>query len=834
MKISSRVLLIILLLLIFNSCTNERTESMDTLTIHYHRYDKQIDNWTIWSWLDDVTIEVQPAGKDTFGLIFKLDISKYPKMGNINFLPKYKNWEGKDSPERHWIRTTNNEIWVLQGIGTIYFEKPDTSPFVRKSLLEGAKEITTILSNPVKKSELGELNPVVKFHDGGKVAAAYTTFKYENVDSSDVLKITTEKRVEIDQLPATLSLNGYRAGDLLIRGVLDSSEYLSDEPLGAFYTSSQTTFKVYAPGATQVTLKLYDEPEGGDAAKHELNKGERGVWGVSVTGDLINKYYTYSVQGVDKSFNPNVEVIDPYARCTTAHNGRGIITNDKTPVADTPEFDFRDAVIYEMHVRDFTIAENSGVKHKGKYLGFAEPGTKLPNSDFSTGVDHLVELGVNTVQIMPIQDFEFNNSDYFWGYMTVNFNSPDSWFATKNDARQISEFKLLVDRLHRKGIKVVMDVVYNHTAEGSPNVRYNFNGLAPNFYYRQHLDGSYWNGSGCGNELRSENPMVRRFIVESLKYWVKEYKVDGFRFDLMGLHDMDTMREIVQTLRKINPDIFLYGEPWAAGDTPIKPTVKGTQKGEGFAVFNDNFRDALKGPWYNIDPGFLQSGINFTGVKKGIIGSITDFADSPQEVINYVVCHDGRTLWDHLKATMQNDSTITDEQFKAMDKLAAAILFTSQGVPFIHGGQEFLRSKFGSHNSYNQPDEINKVRWELKKTNHDIFRYYKGLIKLRKEHPMFRMTSREEIENNLIFLDAMGFSVPTNCIAYKLKRGNLGDVWKEILVLINPNHKQTTFQIPHDEWQMVVDEAQAGTESFRTVKTKTVKIAPISAMVLYK
>lgn len=822
-------------LIILTVCTNKQKDSMDTLIIHYHRYDQQYDDWSLWTWLDDVTHEIPVYGRDTFGLIFKLNISKYPIKGNINFLPKYKDWERKDAPDRHWIRTTPNEIWILQGIETIYFEKPSTEPFVRRAFLDGIKDITVLLTKPVKKSELLNLKAKVIFKNNEIVEPAVISFKYDTVEVSDVLRLTTKQRIDITKLPAKIELRGYKAGDLFLRGVLDSTEYFSDEPLGVFLEEDKTKFAVYAPGAKKVELNLYSKPTGGDAEIYQLARNKHGVWHTTLDFNAVGKYYTYSADGLDLSYKPGIEVIDPYVRSVTKHNGRGLITDEKTRVSDSPVFQIKDAVIYEMHVRDFTIGSKSGVENKGRYLGFAESGTVIPRTNISTGLDHLVELGINTVQLMPVQDFEHNGVDYFWGYMPVNFNSPEGWYATKtDDDSRIREFKLLVDALHKKGIKVVMDVVYNHTAEGSPNVRYNFNGLVPNFYYRQRIDGSYWNGSGCGNEVRSENRMVRRFIVESLKYWVEEYKIDGFRFDLMGLHDMDTMREIVQTLKSIKPDIFIYGEPWTAGETPIKPTLKGSQRGEGFAVFNDHFRDALKGPWYNLDPGFIQKGINISGVKKGIIGSITDFADSPQEVINYVVCHDGRTLWDHLKATMENDKNITDEQFELMDKLAAAILFTSQGVPFIHGGQEFLRSKFGSHNSYNQPDSINMVRWELKQKNYDIFKYYQGLIKLRNEHPMFKMTSAQQINKNLIFLETKGLNAPQNSIAYQISSGISGDSWKKVIVLINPNYTEQDFQIPSGNWKVVVNQKQAGTNIIKTVSKGHVRIKGISAMVLYQ
>jgi pullulanase len=825
----------ILVNIIFNLYSIKQDVTMDTMTVHYHKYDKKYDGWTLWTWLDDYKTEIKPAGKDAYGLIFKLNINNYPPIGNINFVPKYKNWEKKDIPDRYWIRTTPIEIWVLQGIETIYFEKPDTQPFIRKAFLDDKNEITIITTKPINKSEIKDLKAEIELNKKIKLIPKAVIISETKSDSSVVLKLITNESIKINQLPARVYLQGFKSAPLIMRGILDSEEFISNEPLGVFIESNSTNFSVYAPGANKVTLNLYNTAESGYAEKILLGKTNKGIWTKTINKNLIGKYYTYQVAGYDESYNPAVEVIDPYARNVTAHNGRGLIYQDITSIHDSPDFSFKDAIIYEMHVRDFTISENSGIDQKGKYLGFTETGTKLTGTEIISGIDHLVELGINTVQLMPIQDFEHNDSDYFWGYMPVNFNSPDGWFASNsNDDSKIQEFKMLVDALHKKGIKVVLDVVYNHTAEGSPSVRYNFNGLIPNFYYRQRTDGSYWNGSGTGNEMRSEHPMIRRYIIESLKYWVEEYKIDGFRFDLMGLHDMVTMKEIVQTLRQLNPEIFIYGEPWTAGDTPITPTVKGTQRRKGFAVFNDHFRDAMKGPWYNLDPGFLQKGFNVDKIKKGIIGSITDFANSPQEVINYVVCHDGRTLWDHLKATLEHEKNITSEQLKLMDKLASVLLFTSQGVPFIHGGQEFLRSKFGSHNSYNQPDSINMIRWELKQINYDIFEYYQGLINIRKNHPVFKMTNAPEIKKNIEFLDNKGFLVPQNCIAFTIKKGESHDSWNEVLVLLNPNKIKVRFQIPDNNWNVVVDDQKAGLETINIIKTKKAEVNPISALIMYR
>jgi pullulanase len=730
-----------------------------------------------------------------------------------------------------------NEIWIIQEDGTIYLREPDTTPFVRKAFLDSPENLTVVLSKSIKKENLLSLNPVLTLKtqtfSGIKQAALIPA----DADSSNILQLTLNVPIDIADLPGNISVDSFKTGPVFLRDILTSPDFFSNAKLGADYSAEKTLFSLYTPGATAAILNLYDQARGGKAEKYELNRESNGLWSLTIAGNLEGMYYTYSIDGPDPAYQPKVELIDPYATCVTTHNGRALIFKDNTPIANSPKFPLSEAVIYELHVRDFSIAENSGIANKGKYLGFTEVGTKLPGSDIKTGLDHLTELGVNTVQLLPVQDFEHDDTvnNYFWGYMTVNFNSPDGWYATEQyDASRINEFKRLVDTLHRRGIKVVLDVVYNHTAEASPDILYNFNGVVPNFYYRERPDGTYWNGSGCGNEVRSEQPMVRKFIIESLKYWVNTFKIDGFRFDLMGLIDMETIQTIVRDLRAIKPDIFLYGEPWTAGTTPIIPTIKGTQRKKGFAVFNDNFRDALKGPWYNTEPGYVQTGKNVEAVRKGIIGSITDFTDSPLEVINYTDCHDGRTLWDQLVISTEQDSSLTDTDLKAMNKLAAVLLFTSQGVPFIQAGQEFLRTKFGSHNSYNQPDKINKIRWDYKQENLDVFNYYRGLIQLRKEHPMLRMTTAEEIKRNLRFLENPQCKTPNNCIAYLIQRGNTSDHWRRILILINPNHRLETFTIPAGKWILIVNESIAGVDIIAPISETSVDLKPISALIMYE
>jgi len=598
-----------------------------------------------------------------------------------------------------------------------------------------------------------------------------------------------------------------------------ADQIVSSQPLGALYAPEKTIFRVWAPTASSLTLRLYKSPVGGRARQKTMTPQSDGTWEVVVPGDQRGVYYTYSASGSDPRFNPARELIDPYACAVTAYNGRAIVVHDTTLVADRPTFPMEDAIIYEAHVRDFTIDPDSGIQRRGKYLGLTEEHTHLTGRpDIATGLDHLTELGVNVVQLMPISEFHNpgkSEDSYGWGYDVVHFNAPEGWYATERyDARRVTEVKRMIDALHRRGLRVTLDVVFNHTFESLHEGRvYSFEGLVPGYYYRLKPDGSYWNGSGVGNEFRSEAPMARRFILDTVKYWVSEYKVDGFRFDLMGLIDQETLNLIVRELRAMDPNILIYGEPWAGGSTPIEISSKGKQRGRGWAVFNDHFRDALKGNVFNARAtGFVQSGANVTAVKMGVRGSIDDFADAPLETINYIECHDNHTLWDRLVISTVDNSTVTEAVRRAMDKLAAAALFTSQGIPFMQSGQEFLRTKGGDHNSYDKPDAVNMIRWRGKAEHHDVFEYYRGLIALRLEHPLFRLRTAEEVRRAVKFLDHdLGLAVPDGCIAYQIEDVTGSDDWQRALVLLNPQPKVIEFVIPPGEWRIFGDGQRVGT-----------------------
>lgn len=591
-----------------------------------------------------------------------------------------------------------------------------------------------------------------------------------------------------------------------------ADQVFSTRELGVIYSPEQTVFRVWAPTASRLTLNLYESPSGGVPNRVEMRRLDDGCWEATVVGDWKGIYYTFIAEGEDARFDRERELLDPYARCVTGHHGRAIVVDDQTSVADRPAFPVSEAIIYEMHLRDFTIDPDSGIQRRGKYLGLTETGTRLTGrSDISTGLDHLIELGVNVVQLMPIMEFHSNESEdeYGWGYDVVHHNSPDGWYATERfDARRVAEVKQMIDALHRHGIRVTLDVVFNHTFESlAENRVYSFEGLVPGYYYRVRHDGVYWNGSGVGNEFRTEAPMVRRYLLDTLKYWVTEYRIDGFRFDLLGLIDHETLCEVVRELRAIDPGLLIYGEPWAGGTSAIEVVHKGRQRGHGWSVFNDHYRDALKGNVFDArETGFIQAGRHLEWVKTGIRGAIDDFADSPLESINYVECHDNHTLWDRINISTVDDGRIQLDDRRAMCKLAAVLLMTSQGTPFIQTGQPFLRTKNGDHNSYDKPDAVNMIRWRQKAENHDIFTYYRELIALRKAHPLFRIETASDVRRAVLFLDDhLGYSMPDGCLGWLIEDVTGKDTWKRALILVNTSPASVLLPLPEGDWQVFVD-----------------------------
>jgi pullulanase len=531
--------------------------------------------------------------------------------------------------------------------------------------------------------------------------------------------------------------------------------------------------------------------------------GEEHVWRAEVEGDWHGWSYAYEIE---RDGELMTDLLDPRARLV--RKDRAYIWHDATPVAPRPTMEPKDAIIYELHVRDFTHDQSCGVRPDwaGMYLGLTQRGTRLAGTTITTCLDHILELGVNTVQLMPIHSFSMPyDPRYEWGYMPNDFDAPHETYASGTDlGAPISECKKMIGALHEAGLRVTLDVVYNHNAEGWPGKHRSMMGLAPDTYFRWRHDGTPYNGSGCGNEFRSESHHGRRFLIESLIHWVHTYHVDGFRFDLMGLIDRETMAMAARALHAIDPTILVYGEPWAGGEAGIEINSKGNQRGKGWGVFNDDMRDGLRGHVFDLDePAFLNAGAQSGKVREGIRGAIETFAEQPTETINYVECHDNHTLEDRLALTHEklpkNQRTRRPAQARGeMSKLGALALMTSQGIPFLHSGQEFGRTKAGEDNTYNLGDAVNNIVWREKKANAERCDYYRQVIRLRHLHPMFRLGDRGLVSRSVIFFEDLDPSVPVpeGCVAFRVEDATGNDPWSSALVLLNGSVSDEAFDLP--------------------------------------
>ncbi|UBD76314.1 type I pullulanase [Parabacteroides goldsteinii] len=634
------------------------------------------------------------------------------------------------------------------------------------------------------------------------------------------------------------------------------SYYGSD--LVLVYTPEQSVFTLWAPSADRVQLNLYASGEGGDPEEQvEMEKAGYGTWRIHIDRDLKGSFYTFQIEKNGKWLNETPGI---WAKAVGINGNRAAVidwneTNPEGWESDrSPELKmYSDIILYELHHRDFSIAPDSGIENKGKFLALTETGTKTPEGE-ATGLDHLKELGVTHIHILPSFDFatvdetKLDENHYNWGYDPKNYNVPDGSYSTDpaNPVVRIREFKEMVKSLHQNGFRIVLDVVYNHTASTDHS---NFDLTVPGYFYRQNADGSYSNASGCGNETASEREMVRHYIIESVKFWAREYHIDGFRFDLMGIHDIETMNHLRSELLEIDPTIFVYGEGWIAADSPLPFEQRAVKENvgqmEGIGVFNDEFRDGLKGSTFDEqDPGYASGNINghFEPVKYGIVGG-TDhpqvdydgllycnapYAGAPSQMINFVSCHDGYTLVDKLKLSVQGDHAA--DELIPIDKLVHTVLLTAQGIPFIRSGEEIMQDKQGEPNSYKSPDSINRIDWSLKAKNREVFDFIRGLIALRKAHPAFRIPTVEGLQQWLRFMDTGDSGV----IAYTLGEYANNDEWKEILVAYNGNRHEAEIGIPEGEWNVVCRNGQIDPEGKDRLSGGSVKIAASSALILYR
>ena len=615
------------------------------------------------------------------------------------------------------------------------------------------------------------------------------------------------------------------------------------------YTPQQTTFQLFAPAdAKKVVVRIYKDGQGGKALKTIKMTQKDGIWTATVAGDLMNKFYTFDM---GRGECPGV-----FAKAVGINGKRGaIIDREKTfpehwccdehPIIKSPA----DLVIYELHHRDFSIARPDA-KYPGKFMALTEP----------WAIEHLKSLGVNAVHILPSYDYgsvdetRLSDNKYNWGYDPVNYNVPEGGYSTNpyDPYCRIREFKEMVNALHEAGIAVILDVVYNHTYDIEHS---NFQRTYPDYYYRKTADGQYSNGSGCGNETASDQPMMRQFMIESVKYWYNEYRVDGFRFDLMGCHDIETMNAIRAELNKLDPSILVYGEGWSAGACAL-PNEKLGMKANipqmpGIAAFSDEMRDALRGPFSDDTvsgwlgrlnthkPGQFAGDVEVESLKFGIVGGIQHpqvnmkkvnysqkpWALEPTQMLAYVSCHDDMCLVDRLKASIPK---LKEDELIRLDLLAQTAVFTSQGVPFMLSGEELLRTKQGVHNSFESPDSINRLDWSNKERYPQVFKYYSDLIALRRNHPAFRLGDANLVRKHLEFLEA-----PDGVVAFQLKNYAGRDDWRNIIVILNPSRKTATVNIPKGMYTVVCKDGEINEDSTEKIFGRRTTVSPQSALILH-
>jgi pullulanase len=629
--------------------------------------------------------------------------------------------------------------------------------------------------------------------------------------------------------------------------------YYRGDDLGVLYSPGEILVKLWAPAAKEVEFRLYEKSSGGSPFRIEkMAATPNGVWQIRLDGDFKDRYFTFRVNdGEWLNETPGVDT-----KAVGSNGKRGLIYNPQETNPEGWEHDKPlepknavDAVLYELHVRDFSIAPSSGMKQKGKYLAFTETGTKTPRQ-LASGIDHLKELGITHVHLLPVYDFftvdeNYPYLKYNWGYDPLNYNAPEGSYATNPDnISRIKELKQLVQALHAAGIGVVMDVVYNHTGYTR---RSWFNQTVPGYYYRQNRNGKFANASGCGNEIASERAMVRRYIINSLKYWASEFHLDGFRFDLMGIMDIQTMNEIRWHLDELRPGILLYGEGWAADYSPMDERYRAVKHHvvnlNGIACFNDDMRDAIKGN--NFDEksrGFVNGRtLNEEAVKFGVVAACYHpsivygyvesskhaWAKEPWQCVNYVSCHDNFTLYDKLRMSCPDASV---DELKKMQKLAGALILTSQGIPFLHAGSEFCRSKKGNHNSYKSPDSINQIDWNLKDEHVDVFHYYKKLIELRKKIGVFRMQSADEIRKYLNFSQ----NYQPGVLAYSFLNCPNEFNWKTIQLIFNAKKEPAIMELDEHDWHVIAREDEICYDGIDCLIDRKAIVPPISMMILVK
>lgn len=833
-----------------------------TLDIHYIRYEGDYEDWSLWLWTDGTDGKeyafpgTSEEGWATAGITLK-NVDENTRIGT---LLKYKDWEKKDVEADRFLDLSKAENGVL----SVYFLQEEKQVFYSAGELNMGRRIIWAGYDDVKQVSFALYCP-----DISQKQAEQLVVSVEGADGS--LKPLKELEIKLEgnvvkgkgylEEDMKLSDCNYLSVESMEKRVIEAGGIFSGkafeeaytyegDDLGAVYTKEATAFRVWAPTAAGVKLNLYETGDGDDLLdSYPMEQDEKGTWYLKLSGDFSGVYYTYSVT----VWGQEREAVDPYARACGINGKRGMVidleqTNPQGFLEETkpPLASFRDIILYEMSVRDYTIDKSSGVKEKGKYLGLTEEGTVNEKGE-ATALDYLGNLGVTHVHLMPTQDSgevdeERTEESYNWGYMTQNFNVPEGSYSTDpyHGEVRIKEYKQMVQSLHKKGIRVVMDVVYNHTSDPGES---NFNKIVPGYYYRIREDGTYSNGSACGNEVATERAMARKFIVDSVVYWAKEYHVDGFRFDLMGLIDLETMNLIREELNHVDESIYIYGEGWTGGDT-----ISGNQMAEsenagampGIAVFSNVFRRGIQ----KYVSSIFEDGSTKNSVLFGVVGATAQeitketmgsWTKDPVQCVNYASCHDGYTLWDLIR---QNCSSESEAVWEKRNKLSAAVVMTVQGVPFIQSGEEMRRSKVAEDdpariygNSYNSNDFVNSIKWNDISEYRELAAYYKGLMEFRKSHKGLSYETAGEIQKNMRFLEAD----EENVIAYTVVEEENLILENKICIIYNPNMEEASAVLPKGKWKVYINGEQAGTEELAVLSGgKEIKVPGIEPLVLVR
>lgn len=839
------------------------------VTIYYNRA-AGYDDCDIYIWYGTVAGKGYGLHKCEYGAKVVLnvpeDIAEVGYIIRTNCTPGSSSWDGvkKDGTDSDRKIALNGERTV------IYTKEGDANNY---SSDDGGKTLKVIKFLSMAdmqdathvKLTMSDNSAVTK--DKVKVAAADGTA----VPVSSVSNNTITLASPLDLAVAyTVTVEGLDPKPVVPMTYFDSkafaNDYTYDGELGAIYTAEQTTFKLWAPTASSVKLNLYAKGNGGTAEEvKNLERGAKGVWQISVNGDLDGKYYTYTV----KTSAGENEVVDPYARSAGLNGLRGMVLDlDKTDpdgwsnaAFDTGLKNYTDAQIWEVHVRDFSNKITPS-RYKGKYLAFTETGLKM--NGVPVGVDYLKELGITHVHLLPSFDYasvdESKEGGFNWGYDPLNYNVPEGSYSTdaSDGYKRVKEYKRMVKALHDNGIGVIMDVVYNHTYSADSN----FQKIVPYYYYRFNDNGTFSNGSGCGNETASNRSMMRKFIVESVSYWQNEYNLDGFRFDLMALHDLTTLQQIESNVHEVNSKALIYGEGWTGGGTTLSESEQATLKNllnlnngiqdrafNGIAMFSDVIRDGVKGSVFNIDDtGFA------TGAKKGNINKILFgmaggcyvpgggsndngwYSGNPTQVVNYVSAHDNNTLFDRICHVYGEDASTLNKRL-AMNRLSAAIIQTSLGIPFMQAGEEMLRQKKNddgtyNENSYNSSDEVNNLDWSLLSENseqYNMMKYYKGLIEFRKSSAALRMKNaggKGSIPQAVV-LDETSKNKGAFIAVTITDRATQ----EKLLVIYNANETAVDYALPAGSWNLHIDGTSAGSAVLQRGVSGSQSIAALSCYV---